>query len=182
MKAYGKTAPKEFDDGSLIARARLGDPSAFSALYLRHASHIARVAYRLTGSDSVLEDIVQETFVDAFGSLDSVQDPDRFRTWLVTIAVRKSKRYFAGRYRRWALSREYGQQAKDVASETDPDFSEIYEALDRLPDNLRVPWLLHRVQEMTLPEVTEVTGRSLASVKRDIARATEKLRRYLDDA
>lgn len=168
------------DDGELIAAALKNDATAFSAIYLRYASQVAGIVYRLTGNERALDDIVQETFIDAFQYLDKVRDAERLKTWLIKIAVRKSKRYFAGRYRQEALARDYQLVFKESLS-IPADISDAYDLLDRIPKKLRVPWALHCVEEMTLPEVAEICDRSLASVKRDIAKATEKIRRYLHD-
>jgi RNA polymerase sigma-70 factor (ECF subfamily) len=73
------------DDAALIARWRGGEERAATALVERHAQHIARFVASLGERDEV-EEVVQDTFVRAFGSLDSFRGESTFRTWLLTIA------------------------------------------------------------------------------------------------
>jgi len=73
------------DDAALIARWRGGDERAATALVERHAQHLARFVASLGERDEV-EEVVQDAFVRAFGSLDSFRGESSFRTWLLTIA------------------------------------------------------------------------------------------------
>lgn len=73
------------DDVALIARWRGGDERAATLLVERHAQGIARFVASLGERDEV-EEVVQDTFVRAFGSLDSFRGESTFRTWLLTIA------------------------------------------------------------------------------------------------
>src|SRR6476646_7156105 len=73
------------DDAALIARWRGGEERAATALVERHAQAIARFVASLGERDEV-EEVVQDTFVRAFGSLDSFRGESSFRTWLLTIA------------------------------------------------------------------------------------------------
>ncbi|MDQ2929819.1 MAG: RNA polymerase sigma factor [Gemmatimonadota bacterium] len=73
------------DDVALIARWRGGDERAATLLVKRHAQGIARFVASLGERDEV-EEVVQDTFVRAFGSLDSFRGESSFRTWLLTIA------------------------------------------------------------------------------------------------
>jgi RNA polymerase sigma-70 factor, ECF subfamily len=73
------------DDAALIARWRGGEERAATSLVERHAQHVARFVASLGERDEV-EEIVQDTFVRAFGSLDSFRGESTFRTWLLTIA------------------------------------------------------------------------------------------------
>lgn len=72
------------DDAALIALWRGGDERAATALVERHAQAIARFAASL-GEREEVEEIVQDTFIRAFGSLDSFRGESTFRTWLLTI-------------------------------------------------------------------------------------------------
>src|SRR5436190_514218 len=56
---------------------------------------------------------------------------------------------------------------------------ELYDALDRLPPDLRVPWVLARIEQSTLPEVARICEISLATVKRRIADADARIERRL---
>src|SRR6478609_7258291 len=77
----------ERTDLDLIARWKAGDQRAATLLVERHAGAVARFAASV-GARGDVQDIVQDTFVRAFGSLDSFRGDSSLRTWLFTIARR----------------------------------------------------------------------------------------------
>jgi RNA polymerase sigma-70 factor, ECF subfamily len=160
------------DDATLVARAAAGDERAFTALYRRHARYVAGVAFRLLGDEAELDDVVQETFVDAHDALASIRDGATVRAFLATITARKVARRIARRQRQRWLAGWLGLSA--ARSETPAVESEafaLYQALEGLSVDRRIPWTLHVVEGMTLPEVAAACGVSLATVKRRIADA-----------
>jgi len=173
--------PAPLDDARLVERIQLDDETAFRALYLRHARYVAGVIYRLLGDDSELDDIVQETFVDATHGLKSLADPASLRRWLVVVAVRKVRTLLARRRRRsffgWSLRQITPTQSNPGDRQLIED---LYEALDDLPAKLRIPWVLNRIADQSLPEVALVCGVSLATIKRRIVEADERLKRRID--
>jgi len=167
-------------DEALVQRAQRAEHGAFTALYERHASYIAGVVYRMMGDDAELDDIVQETFVDAAGALEQLETAALLRAWLVSIAVRRARRHLRRRARRWSLLAsvaEFAARASDPEDRRSVD--ELYDALDRLPVDLRVPWVLHRVEQFSLNEVARMCDMSLATVKRRIAEAERRIERRL---
>lgn len=166
-------------DAELALRART-DEAAFAALYARHAPYVARVAYRLLGSEADVDDVVQEAFLDAAGAIGDLLDPGAVRAWLVAIAVRRVHKTLRKRQRRAMFA---SLLAHVVPAASDPrdrqPVDDLYEALDALPVELRVPWTLSRVEQLTLPETARACGVSLATVKRRIAEAEARLERRL---
>ena len=79
----------EGTDAELIAAWKAGDQQAAARLVDRHADALARFASAAGGADSVeVEELVQDTFVRAFGSIDSFRGDSAFRTWLISIERR----------------------------------------------------------------------------------------------
>ncbi|MBX3186672.1 MAG: RNA polymerase sigma factor [Labilithrix sp.] len=159
------------------------ESAEFTAVYAKHARYVAGVVHRLMGDDGDLDDIVQETFVDALEGLTRLIDPSAVRAWLVTVAVRRTRRVLARRRRRmlfafWAA--DFAPRASDPR-DCQAAF-ELYDALSRLPPDVRIPWVLHRVEHMSLPETAQACEVSLATVKRRIADAEERLERRLGKA
>lgn len=166
------------DDATLVEQVKLGDETAFSALYKRHAQHVAGVVYRLIGNDEHLDDIVQETFVIGLRSLERLREPGALRRWLTTIAVRRVQRCLAVRYKSRTLRAELCAVAPQLSEPADgEEVHGLYRALAQLPDKIRIPWMLHHIEGETLPAVAEMCDTSLTSVKRHIAAANERLRR-----
>lgn len=153
-------------------------------LYAKYARYIAGVVYRVLGGaqDEAVDDIVQETFVDAFEGIAKINDPSAARAWLVTVAVRRARKVLARRRRNSLFAffaKDYAPRASDPRDRAPAD--ELYDALERIPEDLRVPWMLHRVENLSLPETAAACEVSLATVKRRIADAEERLQRRLEE-
>jgi RNA polymerase sigma-70 factor, ECF subfamily len=94
--------------------------------------------------------------------------------------VRRTRRFLARRRRRTLFSfwaRDFAPRASDPRDRQPVD--DLYDALERIPSDLRIPWVLHRVEQLSLPETADACEVSLATVKRRIADAEERLERRL---
>ena len=177
-----EVADETIGDADLVARIVAGDDKAFSELFRRHSRYIARVVYRLLGDDSELDDLVQDTFVTAADSLSSIRNPDKVRSWLVTIAVRNVRRRLRQRTRRRWLLRDVATCTRTISDPADrARVDALYQALDSLPSDLRLPWVLHRIEGEKLEEVAAACEVSLATVKRRIADAEARIDRRLHE-
>src|SRR5438094_10599022 len=83
----GARADDDREDLELIARWKAGDQAAATKLVERHSAALARFAVS-SGARSDVEELVQDTFVRAFNSLDGFRGDSSFRTWLFTIERR----------------------------------------------------------------------------------------------
>src|SRR5215211_802791 len=77
----------EQTDGELIRRWKAGDSRAATQIVARHADALARFAVS-SGERAEIEELVQDTFVRAFSSIDSFRGESSLRTWLFTIERR----------------------------------------------------------------------------------------------
>jgi len=177
LRAVSRVA--EATDESLLALANAGDEDAFAQIYLRYARYVAAVVVRLFGDSSELDDTVQETFVAAALGLSKLKEPEKLRAWLVAIAVRKVQRRLGMRMRR----RWIGAQLTVSRTVSDPRsrglVDELYDVLEHVPDKVRVPWLLVRVEGMSLEEAAGACDLSLSTLKRRLAEGDERIQRKL---
>src|SRR5438045_4521170 len=107
-------------------------------LYAKHARYIAGVVHRVLGTrrEAEVDDLVQETFLDAIEGLGRLEDPLAVRAWLVTVAVRRTRRFLARRRRRalfafWA--KDYAPRSSAPRDRQPVD--DLYDALERLPED-----------------------------------------------
>ena len=77
----------EIPDADLVVLARDGNPVAFRLLVERHQPMVRARARSLCGNPSDVDDVVQESFLQAFIALDRLRDPERFAAWLAAIAL-----------------------------------------------------------------------------------------------
>ncbi len=170
-------------DATLVARARGGDRGAQEALFRRHVRMVSGLVYRLRPTHADLDDLVQDTFIAAFQSLSRLENPQAFASFLGSIAVRTTHK----RLRRHRIAMRLGLVRRDevdwdaaLATDCPPDVAaelrQIYGALETFPPKERIALVLRRVEGLSLEEVAAATGESLATVKRRIAAAEERLR------
>ncbi len=175
-------------DTALVVAARAGEAWAHEALFRRYAPMANGMAFRLMGRDADVDDLVQDAFAVAFGRLDSLDDPQAFAAWLGSIVVRTAGKVI----RRRVLMEKLGLRRRGepididaIASrvcgpEVAAELRGIYERVERLPADLRIAFLLRRVEGMELEEVARATGVSLATTKRRIAAAQQAVERWVD--
>jgi RNA polymerase sigma-70 factor (ECF subfamily) len=140
------------------------------------------LAYRLLGGDSDLDDLVQESFAQALTCLDRLQNTETFATWLSTIVVRtcnkllRRRRLMArfGLWRPpeidWEQVRSHGASIEDLV-----ELRAIYRLVHDMPSDLAVPLVLRHVEDKSLQEIADLTGASIATVKRRITKAQQRL-------
>ncbi len=87
----------EVNDAAVVAQVLAGDRDAFRVLVERHSRSIFRVVYRMTGNQQDSEELVQETFLRAYKSLERFELRANFSTWLYRIAVNRTLDFLTAR-------------------------------------------------------------------------------------
>ncbi|HEX3694134.1 MAG TPA: sigma-70 family RNA polymerase sigma factor [Polyangia bacterium] len=165
-----------------MGEAQQGGVKAQEALVRKYGAMVNRLAFRLLGGSEDLDDLVQESFLQAFRSLKRLDKPEAFRGWLSEIVVRTAHNLI----RRRRLMSRIGLRTTrpiDVDGLITPNtplesmltLTSIYRTLERLPAKVRIALVLRRVEGRQLEEVAELMGASLASVKRWLAQADKVL-------
>ena len=149
-------------DLDLIARWKAGDERAATTLVERHAPALARFAVSL-GERLDVEEVVQDTFVRAFGSIESFRADSSLRTWLFTIERRLVlDRRRADRRRHDVATLDEANAATEfdaldgmVAQEAQARVTKAVERLSRLQ---REVFLLRVNEGLSYKEIAEIVG------------------------
>ncbi len=154
------------------------------ALYARYAPYVAAIATRILGRQAEVEDVVQEVFSLAVGGLRRREDHREIKSWLATVTVRRAVQQLRLRAF-WSVFDLADEPSYDMLADPDSDSREreligdVYRALDRVPSRQRVPWVLRHVEGQSLEHVAELCGCSLATVKRRISAAHDRIQKQL---
>lgn len=164
------------DDRALVEALRAGHPGAVATLYERYAPAVHRALRSAIGPDADLPDLLQEVFLRALDNIGELDDHERLRGWLNSIAVFTARALIRRRARRKWLSLFSPQRAAPTeqppaSTEARLALREVYALLDRLPLDERMAFALRIIDGLTLPEGAEVCRVSLATFKRRLARA-----------
>lgn len=155
------------------------------ALYRAYAPYVAAIAVRILGRDHELDDLVQDTFVNALRGLRGLREPLAVKGWLATIAVRLATRRLRARRLRRALHLDRDVLdyepicAAGASDEERAMIANVYRVLDGLPADERVAWVLRYVQGEPLHRIPELCACSLSTAQRRIARAQATLEKEL---
>lgn len=173
----------EGDDVALVEGLWAGEAWARAALYDRYAPLVQRILLRVLGRDDELADVLQDTFLQAYSSVDSIRDPKALSGWLASVAVFTARRVIRTRkVKRWLRFWDPAEMPEQATPEEDPMGQEsvrrTYAILERLPVDHRIAFALRYVEGMKLAEVSESCGCSLATTKRRLAKAEATFMAY----
>ena len=151
----------------------------FNGLIATYMDDLYRYAYWVSSDHAVADDLVQETLVRAWKSMDKLKDEKAVKGWLLTILRRENARRFERK-----RPQESQMPTEELpAARTDYDTSTeafvLREALDRLPEDYREPLLLQIIHGYSQKEIAEHLGISVAGAGTRLFRAREKMRELL---
>lgn len=174
---------------------RSGDREAFTRLVDETSGHIYRVALQILGDEQDAEDVLQETYIKAFRALPDFEGRSSVTTWLYRIAVNEALMLVRKRKPQTISVDEGAPFDPEAESEGIEivDFcclpegellsSESRKFLDRaiqnLPTNLRVVFVMRDLEGMSIQETSEALGLSENNVKTRLLRARLRLRQEL---
>ena len=168
-------------DADLARLARGGDPVAFRLLVERHQPMVRARARQLTSDQGDVDDIVQETFLQAFLALDRLRDPDRFAGWLAGIVLNVCRSLH--RRAPVTLLADWPEPLHPTSADGQPSAEELDRAdalraaVAGLPAGQRRAVTLHYYADVPAGQVAERPGAARASLHK----ARLRLRDYLTE-
>ncbi len=168
-------------------KAELPTPSA---LIREFQDKVVNTCYGFLHNRQDAEDAAQEVFLKAWRALPTFRGESRLSTWLYRIAVRTSLDILRKRKRRWSWLLELfgmGPKLTELVSGKDPLVEAerrerarlLMAAIDSLPEQQRIAYVLATFEEMKGKEIAEVMETTLGAVDSLLHRARENLRREL---
>ena len=170
------------DEKALIQRILAGDRAAARGLYDQHVRRVYQVVYRLLGDPDQAEEATQDTFVKAFSRLGSFRGESSLGTWLHAIAVSMALTALRKKKRRLLREADLEDAATlpDSRREGDPDLRDrLRQAIDELPEKLRVTVVLHDIEGFTHGEIARMTGVPEGTCKTRLMGGRARLREAL---
>jgi RNA polymerase sigma-70 factor (ECF subfamily) len=166
-------------EADLVARARDGDRDAFEQLVLLHADRLYAVVLRVSGDRDEAEEVVQETFLRAWRSLQRFEGRSQFFTWLYRIGINEARRSHERRGSR-PQSAPLADAAAEIPDERQAPHAraqahELRGALERailaLPLDYRMPLVLRDVEGLSTAQAAAAMDLGEAAFKSRLHRA-----------
>ncbi len=175
-------------DPELIAKVLAGDQSAFAALMRRYKRLAGSVAYGFLGDFHSAADVVQDSFVKAYQHLDTLDKPDRFRSWLMGIVRRTAIDALRKRdaKRESSLSTTEGDidlpdenPGPAAPLEAEDRQRQLARALEKLPESQRTALALKYLEGLSYKEIAARLETTESAVESRLVRARQALAEIL---
>ena len=178
------------DNPAFLDRLRSGDARAFEELVVSHQHRVFGVALRMLDNAAEAEEIAQETFLRAHGSLAEFRGDSRLSTWLYAIVSRLCLNRLASADRRTARSGDEvllrvpdGGTGPEASAERGELEAALRRAIADLPEERRVVVILRDLEGLAYEEIARTLGLELGTVRSRLHRARmdlkDKMERFL---
>lgn len=142
-----------------------------------YSAMIYRLAYSRLCSVHDAEDITQEVLLKYIRSGKSFRDEEHRKAWLLKVTVNTIKSFVSSAYNRHRA--ELDEAAELTYEDKEP--TGVTEAVARLPEKYRVVIHLFYFEELSVTQISEITGKSKGTVKSRLSRGREQLREILKE-
>jgi RNA polymerase sigma-70 factor (ECF subfamily) len=174
----------------IIAAAQRGDKAAFTQIVAEFQTPVYNLAYRMLGNRNDAEDAAQETFLRAYAQLKTYDPGQSFGTWLLSVAAhycidrlrRRKFQWLSFDDPRWdesAPSLISDLPSPEASALTKEREQEVQRALQKLAPQYRMVLVLKYWNDMSLEEISSITGDNVGTVKVKLFRARQMLGKQL---
>ena len=171
MKPHSKSTLEELTDA-----IRRSDETAFEAFYHRYYESLFRFLWIRVQSRELTRELVQETFIRLWENRHRLDSRKSIKAYVYRIGYNLLLNHLKGQkvHRAYIDNRRENIQAQDIELQT-----RIQIALQRLPEKIRIVFILNQVEGFKYAEIAETCSVSVKTVERRMARAVQLLRREL---
>jgi len=173
----------------LIQLCLEGKQSAQMEIYNRYYKAMYNTALRIVKDSAEAEDVMQESFLNAFTKLHSFKGEVTFGSWLKRIVINNSIYHYRKQRKKNEVALDdilYKVEDNDgIASDhvfTELKAQKVMETMKRLKDNYRVSLTLHLIEGYDYEEISTIMNISYANCRTTISRAKESLRNKMINA
>jgi len=173
-------AASQDGDARSVELAGKNRQQQFEALVRAHSGDLYRYAYWLCGQDALARDLVQETFLRAWRSLDALRDGVAAKAWLTTILRREHARLYERKPMPTTDIGEIELGDDGAGPEQLGEDAVLRAAIARLEPKYREPLVLQVLGGYSCAEIAKQLGISESAVMTQVFRARQKLRAALE--
>jgi RNA polymerase sigma-70 factor (ECF subfamily) len=173
----------------LVKKAALGDRKAQTKLYELYCEAMFKVANRIVNDAACAEDLMHESFIDAFQKFDQFQFDSTFGHWLKRIVINKSLNHL----RREKMISEKEEELRQISESESREIAEdhsdnwsnrfslsnIYEASQQLAKKHALVFNLYMIEGYDHEEISEIMGISASTSRSQLSRAKQNLKEIL---
>ena len=178
----------------LIQGLRNGDETAFKFLVDTYQDQVFNTAIGIVHNAEDAEDVAQEVFIQVYRSIHNFKGESKLSTWLYRIATtraldllrsRKSKKRFGLMQRLFGDGNEPLHELPDynhpgITLDRKENAAKLFKAIAQLPENQKVAFTLHKLEDLSYQEISDIMQTSVPAVESLMHRAKQNLRKILE--
>ncbi|MDO5553137.1 MAG: sigma-70 family RNA polymerase sigma factor [Planctomycetia bacterium] len=175
-------------DERLIQQTLAGDADAFGHLVEKYQDRLYNTVYRIVGTAEDAQDVVQESFLQAYANLSRFRMSSRFYTWLYRIAYNLSVANLAQRKRTVSVEEVFDGKPEQLVdrgempeehTKREEDAAILWKAINRLPEEYRSPLVLREIDNWSYEEIAEILHIPVGTVRSRLHRARNALKEII---
>ena len=175
---------KNLLDVALIEKYQKGDTNALNILVKRWHLNFCRLALWVVKDADIAKDIAQESWTIIIYKLKDLQEPEKFKSWAISIVNRKAIDFIRAKNREQIkLMKNYNESDKITSFSEANDNSELYKTLlkglEKLSIEHQMVIRLFYKENYSLKEISEILNISIGTTKSRLFHAREKLKTIL---
>jgi RNA polymerase sigma factor (sigma-70 family) len=168
-----------------------GKTIAYTYLVDQHKDHAFNLAFRICGNREEAEEIAQDAFIKAYKSLGNFKMRSSFATWLYRIVynsaislIRTRKKVISLEYFPGNISDSISYSDSEAESKVEEDYRNtlLNIALQKISEEEKGLISLYYFEEMTIDEISEVTGLNKSTIKVKLFRARQKMLEIIQES
>lgn len=153
-------------------------------IYDRYHRDVYHFALYFTNNKQEAEDITQETFVKIMKSISNLKNPEKLKTWILSIARNTAmdmhrKRKFVSLFPEWVFDKEKDTVTPEERLIQKGEWTELQNALLKLKHQYRTVVILRGIKELSIRETAEILGCSETKVRVDYHRALQHMKKQI---
>lgn len=180
------------EDQTLVRNILNGNTQAFSFLIKKYEKLVFHMIQKLVNDEPSVEELAQDVFMKVYEKLPGFRFESKLSTWIATIAyrqtinhLRKSRKMQYKELEEASEDRFFVDHKTPASTIESLDTGQFVQAqIEKLPAHYRNILYLYHIEEMTYPEIVEITGLPLGTVKNYLFRARkllkDQLRNFVD--
>jgi len=175
------------NEEGLLKRIAAGEKEFFGELVLKHQDFIFNVVKGFVRFEEEARDITQDVFLKAYENIDKFRGDSKFSSWLYRIAYNHSMNWSERKAgRETQLDDGFAETIPEEPSQADEMFdrelvlSRVKEIIEELPVKYKVVIKLYYFEEKSYQEIADTLAIPINTVKIQLLRAKEQVRKKLD--
>lgn len=162
----------------LIKEAKKGNKDAFTSLIMEIENDLYKIARTRLSNEADIDDVIQETMIEAYRSIRRLREPKKFKKWVITILINKCNKIYKRKYKEDVSIDKYDLDKYIVSNsyKNIEDDLNFYSLLKQLKYEERIVIILYYMEQYSIKDIKEILKMNENTVRTHLFRARKKIK------